>query len=90
MAKALGAKVTIITVTEQRHIYAGPAGGVGWIPAPDEMVEYKAGRKAAADRVLAEAKTAADRLVSRLRHLIYRTRDRQKPFSRLQRIAAAA
>lgn len=62
LAQGLGAKVTIITVTEQLHTYAGPAGGVGWIPAPDEMVEYEAGRKAAADRVLAEAKAAADRL----------------------------
>lgn len=62
LAKALGAKVTIITVTEQLHTYAGLAGGVGWIPAHDEMVEYEAGRKEAADRVLAEAKAAADRL----------------------------
>ncbi|WP_053268297.1 universal stress protein [Pseudomonas chlororaphis] len=62
LAQGLDAKVTIITVTEQLHTYAGPAGGVGWIPAPDEMVEYEAGRKAAADKVLAEAKAAADRL----------------------------
>ncbi len=62
LAQGLGAKATIITVTEQLHIYAGPAGGVGWIPAPDEMVEYETGRKKAADKVLAEAKAAADRL----------------------------
>ncbi|TCV96831.1 universal stress protein [Biostraticola tofi] len=62
LAQKLGAKVTIITVTEQLHTYAGPAGGAGWIPAPDEMVAYEAGRKEAAERVLAKAKAAAGRL----------------------------
>ena len=62
LAQGLGAMVTIITVTERLHTYAGPAGGAGWTPAPDEMVEYEAGQKEAADKILAEAKSAADRL----------------------------
>ncbi|ANF57255.1 universal stress protein [Halotalea alkalilenta] len=62
LAQGLGAKVTIITVTEKLHTYAGPAGGAGWVPAPDEMAEYEAGRKKAAEKVIVDAKEAADRL----------------------------
>lgn len=62
LAQRLGARVTIITVTEQLHNYAGPAGGAGWVPAPDEMAEYEVGRNKAAEEVLAETKAAADRL----------------------------
>nr|WP_247604653.1 universal stress protein [Alcaligenes faecalis] len=62
LAQGLGAKVTIITVTEHLHTYAGPAGGAGWIPAPDEMAEYEVGRKKAAESILAEAKAMADLL----------------------------
>lgn len=51
LAQRLGARVTIITVTEQLHTYAGPAGGAGWVPAPDEMAEYEVGRNKAAEAV---------------------------------------
>lgn len=61
LAKGLGAKVTIVTVTERFPIYAG-AAGAGWVPGPNEMAEYDAAQKAAADKVLADAKAAADRL----------------------------
>lgn len=61
LAKSLGAKVTIVTVTERFPIYAG-AAGAGWVPGPDEMAQYEAGQKEAADRVLAEAKAAADKI----------------------------
>ena len=62
LAQGLGARVTIITVTEQLHTYAGPAGGTDWIPAPDEMVEFEVGRKKAAENILAETKATADQL----------------------------
>ena len=61
LAKSLGARVTVITVSERFPIYAG-AAGVGWIPGPNEMAQYEAGQKEAADRVLGEVKAAADRL----------------------------
>lgn len=61
LAKSLGAKVTIVTVTERFPIYAG-ASGAGWVPGPNEMAEYETGQKRAAESVLGEAKAAADKL----------------------------
>ena len=61
LAKALGAKVTIITVTERFPVYAG---GVGFDYAMGDttMADYAAGQKEAANAVLATAKQSADRL----------------------------
>jgi nucleotide-binding universal stress UspA family protein len=61
LAKALGAKVTIITVTERYPIYADMSG-VGWVPGPSEMADYEASQKKWADEVLAKVKAAADKL----------------------------
>jgi nucleotide-binding universal stress UspA family protein len=61
LAKALGAKVTIVTVTERFPIRADVTG-VGWVSGPNEMADYNAGQKQWADRVLAGAKASADKL----------------------------
>lgn len=60
LAGSLGAKVTVITVTERFPVYAGAAGG--WAPGPNEIAEYDAAQKAGADAVLAAVKAAADKL----------------------------
>jgi nucleotide-binding universal stress UspA family protein len=62
LAKSVGAKVTIVTVTEPFPIYAGAAAGAGWAPGPMETAEYEARQKEAAAKTLADAKAAADRL----------------------------
>lgn len=58
LAKSVGAKVTIVMVTERFPLHASPE----WIPGPVEMAHYEAGQKEAATKVLAGAKAAADRL----------------------------
>lgn len=61
LAKALGARVTIITVTERFPIRADVVG-MGWVPGPNEMGEYAAGQQKWAEGVLARAKEGADKL----------------------------
>ena len=61
LAKAIGAKVTIVTVTERFPFYPGSMTGAGWIPGPNEMADYEAGQKKWASEVLAGAKAAADK-----------------------------
>jgi nucleotide-binding universal stress UspA family protein len=58
LAKSLGAKATLITVTESFPVYASAAGG--WIPT--EMGNYDEIQKEHADRVLGLAKQAAEKL----------------------------
>ena len=58
LAKGLGAKVTILTVTERLPAYAGIEGGV----SASVYDDYAAGQKEAAGKVLAAAKAAASRL----------------------------
>jgi nucleotide-binding universal stress UspA family protein len=58
LARSVGARVTLVMVTESWPIYAGP----DWIPGPTEIAEYETKQKEAATTVLAEAKAAADRL----------------------------
>ena len=60
-AKALRAKVTIITVTERFPIRADVVG-MGWVPGPNEMADYAAGQQKWAEGVLARAKEGADKL----------------------------
>jgi nucleotide-binding universal stress UspA family protein len=57
LAKSIGAKVTIVTVTERFPIY-----GSDRIPGPTEMADYEAIQKDAATKVLTDVKAAADRL----------------------------
>jgi nucleotide-binding universal stress UspA family protein len=58
LAKSVGAKVTIVMVTERWPVYGGP----DWIPGPTEMAAYEAGQNQAAKTVLTDVKAAADRL----------------------------
>ena len=58
LAKSVGAKVTIVMVTERWPVYGGP----DWIPGPTEMAQYEARQKEGAATVLADVKAAADRL----------------------------
>jgi nucleotide-binding universal stress UspA family protein len=58
LAKSVGAKVTLVMVTERFPIYAGAE----WVPGPEEMAAYDAAQKEGATKVLAGVKAAADRL----------------------------
>lgn len=58
LAKGLGAKVTIVTVTERFPLQAGPH----WIPGPTDIADYEARQEEAASQVLAGAKAVADQL----------------------------
>jgi nucleotide-binding universal stress UspA family protein len=61
LARDLGAKVTVVTATDP---YPMPvlALGAGWIPSEEEMNDYNAAQKAAADKLLRAVKEAADKL----------------------------
>ena len=58
LAKSVGAKVTIVMVTERWRVHSGP----DWLPGPTEMAQYEARQKGAATKVLGDAKAAAARL----------------------------
>lgn len=57
LAKSLGAKATIVTVTERYPVYPSP----DWIPGPAEMEAYATIQKESATKILADVKAAADR-----------------------------
>ena len=61
LAKALGAKVTIITVTERYPSYIGSAGEV-WIAATELETEFEESRKQQAEGILKTAAEAAGRM----------------------------
>ncbi|MDP1601437.1 universal stress protein [Phenylobacterium sp.] len=60
LAKEIGAKVSIITVTESFPVYASAGAGVGagWVPI--EMADYDKVQDEFANRVFAGAKQAAE------------------------------
>jgi nucleotide-binding universal stress UspA family protein len=58
LARSVGAKVTIVMVTERFPVAPGP----DWIPGPTEIADYDARQKEGAAKVLGEIKAAADRL----------------------------
>lgn len=60
LAKEIGAKVSVITVTESFPVYASAGAGVGagWVPI--EMADYDKVQDEFANRVFAGAKTAAE------------------------------
>ncbi|MET8524093.1 universal stress protein [Nocardioides sp. NPDC004968] len=62
LAKSVGAKVTIVTVSEPFPIYAGAAASAGWTTPPMETGEYEVSQRQAAENTLADARAAADRL----------------------------
>jgi nucleotide-binding universal stress UspA family protein len=62
LAKSLGARVTVVTVTERFPIFA-QSGIVGtWVPGPEEVARYDAAQKEMAEKVLAAAAAAAEKL----------------------------
>ena len=61
LASSLGAKVTIVTVTEPFPYHASAAAG-GWAPGPTDIAGYQEGQKRFADRSLATVKQAAGKL----------------------------
>jgi nucleotide-binding universal stress UspA family protein len=62
LARNLGARVTVIMVTERFPVpvHLGIAGG--WIPGPEEMARYEAGQKEIAQEVLAAVEVSAKKL----------------------------
>jgi nucleotide-binding universal stress UspA family protein len=62
LARNLGARVTVIMVTERFPVpvHLGIAGG--WIPGPEEMAQYEAGQKEIAQEVLAAVVASAKKL----------------------------
>ena len=62
LAKALNAKVTVITVTEPLPIYLGTGFDSGWIPSKDEIDSFDAARKKFAGKVLDEARVMAEQI----------------------------
>ena len=57
LAKALNAKVTVITVTEPL-----PVDASGWIPSPEEVDRFDAACKQRAGKVLDEARAMAEQI----------------------------
>jgi nucleotide-binding universal stress UspA family protein len=60
LAKALNAKVTLITVTEPLEIDYGSGHAGGWIPSQEEVVRFDAASKELAGKVLDEARALAE------------------------------
>ena len=58
LARSLGAKVTVVTVTERFPVYAGP----DWIPGPTEIADWDTRQAEWATKTLADVKAAADRM----------------------------
>ncbi len=62
LAKALNAKVTVITVTEPLPVDYGSGHASGWIPSQQEFANFDAACKERADKVLGEARAMAERV----------------------------
>ena len=62
LAKALNAKVTIITVTEPLPVDFGGGHAGGWIPSPEEADRFDAASKERARKVLEEARGMAEQI----------------------------
>jgi nucleotide-binding universal stress UspA family protein len=62
LAKSVGAKVTIVTVTENFPLHHAGMAGAGWVPGPTEIANYDAAQKDWADKVLARTKASAEKL----------------------------
>ncbi|MGY8663935.1 universal stress protein [Bradyrhizobium sp. UFLA05-109] len=61
LAKALNAKVTVITVTEPLPVDYGGGYAGGWIPSQEEFDRFDAACKERAGKVLGEARAMAER-----------------------------
>src|SRR5262249_48832365 len=62
LAKALNAKVTVITVTEPLPVDYGGGFDAGWIPSQEEFDRFDAACKETAGKVLGEARAMAERI----------------------------
>ncbi|MGY8676220.1 universal stress protein [Bradyrhizobium sp. UFLA05-153] len=62
LAKALNAKVTVITVTEPLPVDYGGGHAGGWIPSQEEFDRFDAACKERAGKVLDEARAMAERI----------------------------
>ena len=62
LAKNLGARITIVMVTEPFPfpMHAGIAGG--WVPGPEDMSRYEASQKEMAQKVMGAVEAAAKKL----------------------------
>jgi nucleotide-binding universal stress UspA family protein len=61
LAKALNAKLTVITVTEPLPVDYGSGHASGWIPSQEEVDSFDAACKERAGKVLDEARAMASR-----------------------------
>jgi len=62
LAKALSAKVAIITVTEPLPVDYGSGHASGWIPSQEEFESFDAAAKERAGKVLDEARAMAEQI----------------------------
>ena len=62
LAKALNAKVTVVTVTEALQVDYGSGHASGWIPTKEEFDSFDAASKESAGKVLAEAQAMAEQI----------------------------
>src|SRR5215475_8239895 len=62
LAKALNAKVTVITVTEPLPVDYGSGHAGGWIPSQEEFDRFDAAGKERAGEVLDEARAMAEQI----------------------------
>ena len=62
LAKALNAKVTVITVTEPLPVDYGSGHASGWIPSRKNLTTYDAATKEQAGKVLDEARAMAEQM----------------------------
>jgi nucleotide-binding universal stress UspA family protein len=62
LAKALNAKVTVITVTDPLPIDHGSGHAGGWIPSKEEVDRFDAASKERAEKVLDEARAMAEQM----------------------------
>jgi nucleotide-binding universal stress UspA family protein len=62
LAKALNAKVTVMTVTEPLQVDYGSGHAGGWIPSQEEFDRFDAACKERADEVLDEAQAMAEQI----------------------------
>jgi nucleotide-binding universal stress UspA family protein len=60
LAKALNAKLTVITVTERLPVYYGIGHAPGWVPSEAEIAHFDAVCKERAGEVLDEARAMAE------------------------------
>jgi nucleotide-binding universal stress UspA family protein len=62
LAKALNARVTVITVTEPLPVDYGSGHASGWIPSQEEFDNFDAACKEQAGKVLDEARVMAEQI----------------------------